>query len=183
MAKNDEARSRMKPRIELLVELAGDRRGDEHHQAGDEHGLADHQRVVAAHLRQIDRIEIGQAVKPDAEHEGEQAADREIPVGESAQIDDRRARGQHAGEEHDRRDAGNDGDGEDRVVVEPFVARPLLQHIFERAEKAGHAEQAVPVEILQQREVGLVEIDQQRTVAMVTMMPGTTLMKNSQCQE
>ena len=51
--------------------------------------FADHQRVVAADLRQIDRIDVGQAVKADAEHESEQRAEREIAVGESAQIDQR----------------------------------------------------------------------------------------------
>jgi hypothetical protein len=134
---------------------------DEHHQARDEHGLADHQRVVTAHLGQIHRVQIGQAVKPDTQHEGEQAADGKIAIGESAQIDNRHAGRQHTGEEKDRREPRNHGHGEDRVVVEPFITRALLEHIFERAEKAGHAEQAVPVEILQQREIRLVEIDEQ----------------------
>ena len=183
MAKNTKPGDQNEARVEPFDELAGDRRGQKHHQAGDEHGLADHQRIVAAHLGEIDREQIGQAVKADAEHEGEQAADGEIAVGEGAQVDDRHPRRQHAGEEDHRRNRGDDGDDEDRVVVEPFVTRAFLEHVFERAEKSGHADQAVPVEILQQREIGLVEIDQQIRSSTVTTMPGTTLTKNSQCHE
>jgi hypothetical protein len=58
------------------------RRAQKHRGAGHEHGLADHQRVEAADLVEEHRIEVGQAVEPDAEHEREHAANREIAVDE-----------------------------------------------------------------------------------------------------
>src|SRR5262249_40690580 len=75
----------------------------EHCDTRDEHGVADHARVVTADLREINRIEIGQAVKADAEHEREQASNGEVAVRESAQIDDRHLCGEDASEERDRR--------------------------------------------------------------------------------
>ena len=50
-----EAGHQHEARVDLRHQPAGDRRGHEHREAGDEHRLADHQRVVAADLRQIDR--------------------------------------------------------------------------------------------------------------------------------
>ena len=69
-------------RIELGRELAGDRRGAEHRKTRDEHRLADHQRIVAADPAEIERIEIGETVKPDAHDEGEQRAEGEVSIGE-----------------------------------------------------------------------------------------------------
>ena len=37
--------------------------------------------------------------------------------------------------------------------------------------------------LLEQREIRLVEVDERRAPQAVTTMPGTMLMKNSQCQE
>ena len=86
------------PRIDLGHEPADQRRGQKHGGAGYEQGLADHQRVEAADLAEIDRIEIGETVQADAEHKGEHAADREIAIGERPQIDDRLPRHEQAGE-------------------------------------------------------------------------------------
>ena len=47
-----------------------------------------------------------------------------------------------------------------RRILEPVVARPFLEHVFERAEKQRHGDEADPVELLEQLEIGLVEIDQ-----------------------
>ena len=49
---------------------------------------------------------------------------------------------------------------DDDALVEPVLLRPLLQHIFGGAEERRHAEQAEPVEIVEQLQVRLVEIDQ-----------------------
>jgi hypothetical protein len=78
---------------------ADQRRGQEHGGAGDEQRLSDHQRIEAANLGEIDRIEIGEAVKPNAEHEREHAADGEVAVGEGTQIHDWLPRGEHARKE------------------------------------------------------------------------------------
>ena len=79
---DQEAGRQHEARIEFGHQPADERRGQEHGGAGHEHGLADHQRVVAADLAEIDRIEVGQAVKADAEHEGKDAAEREVAVEE-----------------------------------------------------------------------------------------------------
>ena len=55
--------------------------------------------------------------------------------------------------EHDRED-------EHALVLQPVVVRAFLEHIFERAEEGRHAGKAPPVELLHQRRVGLVEVDQ-----------------------
>ena len=59
-----------------LHELGRDRRHEEHAKPGDEHRLADLQRRIAAHAGEIDGVEIGEPVKADAEHEGEERARR-----------------------------------------------------------------------------------------------------------
>ena len=51
-----------------------------------------------------------------------------------------------------------------------------------RAEERRHAGKAPPVELAEQAEIGLVEVDQ-RPGGAVTRMPGTTLIRNSQCQD
>ena len=71
-------------RIDLARKPARDGRGGEHAQTGDEHRLADLQGGVAAHASEIDWVEIGEAVEADAEDEAENAARREIAVGEGA---------------------------------------------------------------------------------------------------
>ena len=53
--KQHEACHQHEARIELLAQLPGDRRSQEHREARHEHGVADHQGVVAADLREIDR--------------------------------------------------------------------------------------------------------------------------------
>ena len=170
-------------RIDLVHEPADDRRAHEHGDAGDEHGLADHERVVAADAREIERIEIGEAVEPDPEHEREHAAEREVAIGEGPQIDDRLARREDA-----RRKNATAESAETTAknvigrVIEPVVARAFLQHVFERAEERRHEDKAGPVKMLEQREVRLVEIDQHERRG-ATAMPGMMLMKNSQCQD
>ena len=149
-------------RIELAGEAARDRRGQEHRKARDEQGLADHQRVVAADLREIERVDEGEPIEPDAEHEREQAAEREIAIRERLEIDDRRPRGERAPEEQDRRQSRHPGEQHDAVVGEPVVARALFQHIFQRAEEAGHRQKSDPVEMIEQTVVRLVEVDQQQ---------------------
>ena len=99
-----EAAGQQEARVVFRGQPADERRGEEHREPGDEHRLADHQRIVAAHLGEIDRIEIGEPIEPDAEHEGEHAADGEIAVAEGVEVDDRHARGEHAIEERRRRE-------------------------------------------------------------------------------
>ena len=148
-------------RIDIAREPAGDGRGGEHAQTGDEHRLADLQSRVAAHPPEIDRVEVGQAIEPDAENEAEDAARREVAVGEGAQVDDGSSRRERAPEEGDTAGDADDGAGEDRLVLKPIVIRPLLQHVFEAAEEGGHEGETEPVEALEQVEVGLVEIHEQ----------------------
>ena len=148
--------------VDLHHQPADDRRRQEHGDAGDEHGLADHQRAVAAHFGEIARIDVGQAVQADADAERDQAADAEIAVGEGPDIDDRLLRRQHPPEERDRGDDADRGADRDRGILQPFILRAFLQHIFERAEKARHEDQAPPVEAIEQREIRLVEIDQRQ---------------------
>ena len=52
-------------------------------------------------------------------------------------------------------------EGQDQVVAKPVVARALLEDIFERAQHHRHEGEAGPVEMLEQAEVGLVEVDHQ----------------------
>ena len=71
---------------------------------GDEHRLADHQRVVAAHPREIDRIEIGQAVEADAEDEARTASRRaKLRSAKARRSTIGCSRREHAHEEDDRR--------------------------------------------------------------------------------
>ncbi len=72
------------------------------------------------------------------------------------------SRGQHAIEEGDRGDGADAGADRDRGVLQPFILRAFLQHIFQRAEKARHRDQAEPVEMIEQFEIRLVEIDQRQ---------------------
>jgi hypothetical protein len=76
------------------------------------------------------------------------------------QVDDRLARGQDAREEDDRRDARHPGEQQHRLIAEPVVARSLLQHVLERAEETRHRQETDEVEILEERIVRLVEVDQ-----------------------
>ena len=131
---------------------------------GDEHGLADHQRVVAADLRQIERVEIGEAVEADAEHEREQAAERRSCGRAKAR---RSTIGCCAVSTRTKKTIAERPDTQasssTRVVAEPVVARALLEHVLERAEEAGHR-RAGPIQskLSEQRPVGLVEVDQRR---------------------
>ncbi|MGY3651529.1 hypothetical protein ACVWW2_006820 [Bradyrhizobium sp. LM4.3] len=68
----------------------------------------------------------------------------------------------HAPEEGDPRDGADRGADRDRGVLQPFVLRAFLQYVFQRAEEAGHEQQAPPVEAVEQFEVRLVEIDQRQ---------------------
>ena len=143
------------------------------------------ERVVAAHPREEQRVEVGQPVEADAEHEGQQRADREVAVGEGAQVDDRRrARSAPAQkkptpattptmpQQEDRR-----GPGTSRCRRPPRARIPGCR------ERSPASPSPSEVEPAQQREVRLVEVDQEPGTAMVTAMPGTTLTRNSQCQE
>ena len=56
-------------------------------------------------------------------------------------------------------DPGADRNGR---VLHPLMLRTFLQHVFQRAEEAGHEEQAPPVEAVEQLEMRLVEIDQRQ---------------------
>jgi hypothetical protein len=47
-------------------------------------------------------------------------------------------------------------------VVEPVVARPVLEDVFERTEKARHGGKPDPVEIAENGKVRFVEIDQRQ---------------------
>ena len=61
-------------------------------------------------------------------------------------------------------DGGDHGDhreADDGLVVEPVVAGALFEHILEAAEGGGERDQADPVDPAQQRQVRLVEIDQE----------------------
>ena len=148
------------PGVGLARQAARHRCGQEHGDARHEHRLADHQRVVAAHHAQIERIEVGEAVEADAQHEGEETAESEVAIGERAQVDDRLPEREHASKEHDRRERRDPGHRQHGTVAEPVVARPLLEHVLERAEEARHRQQADPVEVAKQRPVRLVEVDQ-----------------------
>ena len=53
--------------------------------------VADLQRAVSPHEGEEDRHQVDRAEQADAEDEAEEAADREVAVGEGAEIDDRRA--------------------------------------------------------------------------------------------
>ena len=82
--KGDQAERDDQAHVDDRHQPPDDRRDQEHGDAGDANGLADHQRAVAAHLGEIARIDVGQAVEADADAELQEAADREITVGEGA---------------------------------------------------------------------------------------------------
>jgi hypothetical protein len=118
--------------------------------------------IVAAHATEIEWVDQGQPIEPDAEDKREQRSQREIAVQEASKIDDRLLRSEYAGEEHNGRDRGNPREYKNAVVVEPVVAWPVLENVFERAEETCHGEEADPIEPLEERQVRLVEIDQRQ---------------------
>ena len=133
---------------------------DEHGNARDKHGLADHQGGIAAHTREINRIKISEPVKTDAHDNRHQTARPEIAVVKGRQIDNRLLGFQTAPEKNCRADHRGDGAPCHQLAVEPVFAGSLFQHIFERAQKDRHRQQARPIEIIKQRGVRLVKIDQ-----------------------
>ncbi len=81
-------------------------------------------------------------------------------IAERAQIHDWLPCRQHAREEDHRRACRDHRGGENSLILEPVVARSVFQHIFECAQEQRHEDETDPVETLEQRQVGLVEIDQ-----------------------
>ena len=73
---------RQQPRVDALLERDGDRRRHQLRDAGHQHDRADLQRVVAADEGQEDRHQIDRAEQADPENEAQDAADREVAVGE-----------------------------------------------------------------------------------------------------
>ena len=169
-------------RIEHAHQPSCDGRGQEHGKAADEHGLADLQRGIAADAGEIDRIEIGQAIKPDAHDEAEQAAHGEVFVAKGAQVRHRLIHGESPVEEQQRGGTREHGEQDDVLALEPVVAGPLLQHIFERPEEHRHGGKAGPVELVEKAHVRLVEVDQ-RNGGNRHEDAGMTLIRNSQCQD
>jgi hypothetical protein len=47
-------------------------------------------------------------------------------------------------------------------IVEPVVTRTVLEHIFERPEKACHGSKSDPVEVPEEGQIRLIEIDQRQ---------------------
>ena len=149
--------------VDLRHQPADDRRGEEHGDAGDEHGLADHQRAVAAHFGEIARIHVGQAVKPDADAERDQAADAEIAVGERPDIDDRLlAPSARARRRRSRRPTQIAAQTATEVSCSHSYCGPSSSTYSSEPRKPAMNDQAPPVEMVEQLEIRLVEIDQRQ---------------------
>jgi len=79
-----------------------------------------------------------------------------------ARIDDRSGKGQAARDKADTGDGGNPCAGPDRIVTKPVPSRPLLEHILETAEERRHQRDTEVICPLEQAQVGLVDLDEQR---------------------
>ena len=116
---------------------------------------------VAAHRREIDGIDVGQAIEADAEHEGEQRAGPEIAVDEGAQIDDRL----RAVSARQKNATAPTAETTTAAVTGSLSNQsfdgPSSSAYSSAPRKPAMASEAEPVEVLQQRTVRLVEIDQQ----------------------
>ncbi len=148
------------------VDTIGDHPVDRHRQqlehAGRKERGADLKGVEAAHPAEEQRRQVDRAEDADPGDEREPAAQREIADRERTQVDHRSGESEAAQDEADAGKAGDPGADPDRIIAEPVPARTFLEHIFETAQEQRHQHDAEVVGALEQREVRLVDADQDR---------------------
>ena len=172
--------------ILLRISMPGDRRRDEHGEAGDEHRLADHQRVVAADPREIDadRDRSGRRGRCRARR---RTASRRRSCGWRRRV--RSTIGSLRREERARRRATQpsaETDGAAAAIESSSnqsLRGPSSSTYSSAPRKPAIDEQARPVELRRTARSPACRSRSAFQAAMATTMPGMTLMRNSQCQE
>ena len=147
--------------VKLLGEDDVDRNADQRSRAGREDRKPGLPGGKTAHIAEKQRGEINRGKDADAGDEGQKTSEREIPVGQGAQINDRTRESQASRYEQDAADPGNISAGLDGRIVEPIPACSLFEHIFERAEADRHQHDSRIIGVLKQAQIRLIDIDEE----------------------